>query len=275
MKSLKTMLAVLVTATVGCILIGCSSDEWFGINNDSVTGTQTRAKTCNKLYSQHLDIKSSNSNEWTDEDYATLAEATIRMGLSFSKEQMRYVFSASSASEINISKKLYNLVKSQFEYTNTIINPQGRTFASRQKISSPEPSTGTQPNCVPMAISHMGQAAPSYSAAVAACDSLDAGWLQRGGVSSSKVGDIIRCFTPVTTVLSFDSYSSDREFNHCVMLINQGGTLDHAVNATKLVVTKNNNETTTRKVIYYIDYTKGDHNEKAVSPELITAIYPF
>lgn len=56
MKSLKTMLAVLVTATVGCILIGCSSDEWFGINNDSVTGTQTRAKTCNKLYSQHTKI---------------------------------------------------------------------------------------------------------------------------------------------------------------------------------------------------------------------------
>lgn len=108
--------------------------------------------------------------------------------------------------------------------------------------------------------------APSYKDAVAACDKYAKNWRTSGGVPSSSVGPIINLFTSVTTTTTKEiKYTGDVELNECVLLINQGGNIDHAVNAIKYVHSK--------KKFHYNDHGKNATGTVLVSE--VTAFYPF
>ncbi len=271
------MLLSVCAAMALCINLtgSCSADDdYFGLDDESYS-YQTRAATSDTL--RYLTLSTYDQEKWTDEEFATLADAAMRMGVYFSKSKNKYVFSESNGKNINVSDSLYDLVKSQFEHTNSILNAKKSAKVRRRKTSSIE-TIGVVPNCVPTAISHMGQGAPSYEDAIVACDTIDPGWLQKGGVASNKVGRIIRVFTPVTSMKNVDSFGTGYNFNQCVMLINQGGNIDHAVNATH-IITCTGTDGNSIKLINYKDFTDARSNDErfyfSILSEQISAIFTF
>lgn len=167
------MLLSVCAAMALCINLAgsCSADDdYFGLDDESYS-YQARAATSDNL--GYLSLSSYNPAEWTDSDYTIMSVAAERIGVSFSQSKNKYVFSESSGKNINVSDSLYDLVKSQYELTNTILNTKSKRFA-RMKRSSAE-STSI-PDCVPRAISNMGKNKPSYADAVAACDEAAPNW---------------------------------------------------------------------------------------------------
>jgi hypothetical protein len=65
------------------------------------------------------------------------------------------------------------------------------------------------------------------------------------------------------------------QLSKCVMLIDKGGDIDHAVNAVYFVPNHNH---PSRSLIFYLDYTSGSVNEKKpkfITPSEMTLIFPF
>jgi hypothetical protein len=261
-ESGKFWLLFAAVAVVGIVAACTADDDLWGLEDETKTSFdgKTRAESSDTM--KYLSISTYDSEKWTDMDYEIMDEAADRIGVSFSEVKNKYVFDKSSAKGINMSDSLYELVCSQFELTNQIMNENKKKVA-RKKVKSGDVSS-TLPDCVPVAISHMGQGAPTYENAVAACDKYAKGWRTSGGVPSSKVGPIINKFTSVTTKTSVTD-SCDVDLNYCVLLINQGGNVDHAVNAKKY-------EHSSRK-FYYKDF--GKNATGTVDVSLVTAFYPF
>ena len=239
--------------------IGCSEDLW----EDDILRTKSSDN------GEYLDLKTYDYREWTEREILIMGIAESRMNVLFKNN--KYVIQAKNGAEINVSESLFNLVKSQLEHTNIILNSRDRRIV-RTKNNNPESSSGL-PNCVPVAISHMGQDAPSYDDAVAQCNIFHPTWVQDGGVYSSLVGPIIRVFTSVTTRLNMNSYSIVTNLNNCVLLLPQGGNIDHAVNA---IYYDPNYDMLNIKRIIYVDYSGGGTGTTGrVDPSQMTTIYTF
>lgn len=264
-KKIKgSWLLLIVVAAFGVIAACTADDDIWGLEDETETSFSGKTRAALSDTMEFLSISTYNSEEWTDSDYKVMDEAADRIGVSFSKLRNKYVFEHSSAKGLNMPDSLYDLVCSQFELTNQIMNEKQKKI-SRRKVKSGDVSS-QDPNCVPVAISHMGQGAPSYKDAVAACDKYAEDWRTSGGVPSSLVGPIINLFTSVTTTTAKQlNYNSDVDLNDCVLLVNQGGNIDHAVNAQKYVYST--------KKFHYKDYGKNATGSVLVSE--ITAFYPF
>ncbi len=231
----------------------------------SCTNIQDNETSSPTLYSQYLEIKHYNISTMTEEEWAVFYEAESRIGIY--KENGFFRFRNDNAKDINISEKLYTFIKSQYEHTNYLINKYSTGFLPKIKSSS-ESGSSQIPDCVPRSISKMGRNNPSYEDACDECDRQDPNWRSNGGVASSLVGSIITHFdSNITTVLksSFPEDTTISNLNHCVMLIDMGNSIDHAVNATRC----SNNR------IYYNDYQKNPSNPKSsyIPVSDLTAIY--
>ncbi len=265
-------LLVVVAAVIGITIYGsCSADgDFWGFDEECALTENTRAEK--KDMSEYLTLSTYNSKEWSSKDYDILTKAIGRIGVSFSETKHCYEFNASSGKQINISDSLYNRIIGMFEYTNGIINSKTYEGKARKKMMRGEGSI-VYSNCVPMAISHMGQGAPTYATAVDTCNHYCHNWQSQGGVNSNLVGPIIRKFVLVHSYLPTQllTYTNPTFMNYCVALIYQNGVIDHAVNVTYCNPDVNNPN---KRVIYYDDYCSGETGKSVYSTEL-TSIYPF
>ena len=259
-------LLIAVAAMIGITIYGsCSADEDFwGFDEEFASTKNTRAEKMDM--SDYLTLSTYNEDDWTDEDYTIMVMAEERMGVSFMNNQ--YVFSATCGREINVSDSLYYLIRSEYELTNTIINSNPYQKKVRAKRGDPESSPS--PNCVAVALCHMGQdPASSVQEAESICTLYDNKWREHGGVYTNRVLLIIEEFTSVTERDSITDSDSITEFDECVMLIPTSlPNIDHAVNARKYI--KKNNGT--RKIRYY-DYW--NHKSGSIGSSEITYIYTF
>lgn len=206
--------------------------------------------------------------KWNQENHDIVALAAERMGISFVNNC--YVFAATSGKEVNISDSLFITVKEQFGYTNKILNEASFKTVNRLKRGNAEPSSIIN-DCVPRAIEHMGQNAPSFDKAVAMCDECDPGWRKRGGVQSDYVGIIISRFANVTS-FSSSQLPDTINFapNNCVMLIKRsGGVMDHAVNVTR-ITTRNE-----KHYFSYADYSNSGTGGGTATESVLVRIFPF
>ena len=257
--------ATLFVTTTIILLASCSQDDDY-YDSDMYKSHKLDINIGTRGFSnKYLEISTYDSEKWTKEDYKIMALAEERMGVTFIKN--RYIIKASCGEDVNISDSLFNLVKSRFEYSNSIINANSSKRLVRMKKGDPE-SSSIVPDCVPAAVAHMGQGAPSYDAVVAKCDLYDPNWRNNGGVASSHVGPIIRCFTNATTLAALPS---DTNFipNKCVMLIPKTGKRDHAVNVTN--VTFHSGGAT----ISYEDHSSSSNGSGSIQSNQMTSIYPF
>ena len=231
--------------------------------SEEMESVKTRA-----AYTEYLSLPTYDPQKWSQENHDIMTLAAERMGVSFVNNQ--YVFTASCSEEVNISDSLFIIIKELFGYTNKILNETSSNNVTRLKRGNYESSNmGPEPNCVPKAISNMGQNAPSYSEILSVCDKYDPNWRTNGGVSASFVGPFIRLYT---NVKSMNSLPADTLFtpNRCVMLINKGGLIDHAVNVT--TISKSGNVHS----LMYVDYSStGNGTIGSIYSSQMTSIYPF
>ena len=155
-----------------------------------------------------------------------------------------------------------------FEHTNKVINAKNFQKIKRKKMLLSD-VIGVNPICVPTAISNMGIGAPSYTAAADTCTKYCPEWMSQGGVYSSYVGPIIRKFIQVNTLANMSDYSGGYNLNNCVLLINKGGIIDHAVNAVFFIPCVSGEG----PYIIYHDYTNG--KDGSLMSAQMTAFYPF
>ena len=214
------------------------------------------------VFGDFLDTSTYDVSLMNDEDFKILEEAESR--LQISECDGIYSTTVTCGASVNISEALFCSIKSRYEHTNQLQLYRIPLTKSRSESQS------VQPNCVPIAIAHMGKDAPSYEDACAECTSQYSNWQSEGGVPSNYVNRIISHFTDVTTVLTVN-YTSNTQLNKCVMLIPKGGNQDHAVNAERYSSANN--------IIYYHDYWADywgyDSNSGSISASRITALFPF
>lgn len=154
-KKIKgSWLLLIVVAAFGVIAACTADDDIWGLEDETETSFSGKTRAALSDTMEFLSISTYNSEEWTDSDYKVMDEAADRIGVSFSKSKNKYVFEHSSAKGLNMSDSLYDLVCGQFELTNQIMNEK-QTKISRRKVKSGDVSS-QEPNCVPVAISHMG-----------------------------------------------------------------------------------------------------------------------
>ena len=213
-KLMYYLLFVAATCT-----IGCSEDLW----EDDILRTKSSDN------GEYLDLKNYDIKKMTNKDFETFCKAEIRMGVY--REDGIYMFRQADESKINISKELYQFIKELYENTNQVkLKYKGFAFTKNRNCES---FSGIY-DCVPTAISNMGKGV-TYDQACAECDVQDPGWRERGLVQSSKVGNIIRHFVSASTVLGM-SYPQTTQLNSCVVLLDQGNMIDHAVNGVNYIV---------------------------------------
>ena len=182
----RSWLILIVLAVFGVIAACTADDDIWGLENETETSFSGKTRAALSDTMEFLSISTYNSEEWTDSDYAVLGEAIQRIGITFSESKNKYVYEHSDGSDINMSDSLYDVVVGMFEHTNSIMNAKQKKI-TRRKVKAGDISSQL-PDCVPVAISHMGKGAPSYEKAVAACDQNAKDWRTSGGVPSSLVG---------------------------------------------------------------------------------------
>lgn len=269
MKQKKLFLLMFSSVLLSSTFISCEGNGMYGIEEDlypcseEMESVKTRA-----AYTEYLSLPTYDPQKWSQEEHDKMVLAAERMGISFVNNC--YVFAATSGKEVNISDSLFITVKKQFGYTNKILNDASFKTVNRLKRGNAESSSIIN-DCVPRAIEHMGQNAPSFDAAVAMCDKRDPGWRERGGIDSGHVGLIINEFAKVFSISS-DNLPDTINItpNKCVMLLKKTGTYDHAVNVTHISRIDNK---------YCFSYEDNSSNgltdEGSAYGDEITVIYPF
>ena len=273
---LTAITALMATMTIALIL-SCDSDDLFGLDEQQQTA-QTSMTRAGIDMSEYLELSTYDYTAWSNDDYRIISTAIERMGLSYNKDKHRYQFNIDKNSNINISDSLYAMIIDMAEYSNSILFVNKKKIKRRKTRNSD--AVGVVPDCVPVALSHIASPVyqqPTYDAVVAVCDSIDSHWRSQGGVKTSKVYSVISCFAPTYPLGPNGMVSSmdTVQLSKCVMLIDKGGDIDHAVNAVYFVSNQNH---PSRSLIFYLDYTSGSVNEKKpkfITPSEMTLIFPF
>lgn len=268
-KTKKTVLFLLFSL----LFVSCVSD-YDGLEPNSRTLWDNHSTRALGLkYSDFLTISALEHAEWTDSDFVAISKAKERIGVSFSKEQNRYIFKNSCASEINISDSLYQSVVGLYEYTNNLLNRDYSNNIIRIKtrtrdVTSPNyPSTPTDklPDCVPAAIANMGKNAPRYEDIIVLCDSLYPNWIVNNGIPYGAIKPLIERYAPVT---EYHDLSFCREGVHVVpnyVMVFEG----HAVNAYKIIKGYLGND------IHYKDHSATSEGSGIIGESEMTSIYVF
>ena len=148
----ESMYALLVAVAV-MAMVACTSDEWFELENqdETIDCYGTRADIDYK----YLDIKESSIQKFTKEDWDNIIEASARLTINVKKNGL-YSILESNGREVNISEKLFSIVKQFYDNSNNILAQKTKRIR-RLKRSSPEqiiPTGGTQTDCVGEAIAY-------------------------------------------------------------------------------------------------------------------------
>ena len=85
------------------IFIACTGNDDIEILNEM----ETRQTRC---VSSILNLSSYEPSKWTTNDYEMMAEAAIRMGVSFSKSKNKYIYEASSGADVNIAERIIFII---------------------------------------------------------------------------------------------------------------------------------------------------------------------
>lgn len=127
-------LLMTVVACIGIIMyVSCSADEdiW-GFDKEAISNKNTRAD----MDYDFLDIECSDINCLTIKDFAIIGEARNR--LTVSCDHGVYVIKEKAGSEVNISEKLFNLIKTGYINSNKFLQEKNRRNIPRQKTSNIE-----------------------------------------------------------------------------------------------------------------------------------------
>lgn len=220
-----------VMAVVVVTVSSCSSDsDFFGLDGlEDFKSTQISTKSGLVDISEYLTISTCNSEKWTENDYRSIDKAIQRMNISYSKNRNQYIINEQvKASELNMSDSLYCAVTTMLEYTNYIFANSSNNNKRRIKSRSTEQGgLYILPDCVPAAVSNMGQNAPSYESAIAKCDELYPNWRNEGGIPSASVESFIELYTSVTPYNDLSFCGTGEQF-HPNYVITFGS---HAANA--------------------------------------------
>ena len=136
LNKLKGMYALLiaVAAMIGVTIYGsCSADEdiW-GFDEETISNKNTRAD----MDYDFLDIECSDINCLTIKDFAIIGEARNRLTVSCNHGV--YAIKEKAGSEVNISEKLFNLIKTGYMNNNKLLQEKNRSNIPRQKTSNIE-----------------------------------------------------------------------------------------------------------------------------------------
>ena len=253
------------------MVYSCSSDDFFGLDETSYISETKNTRSATNCMTPFLTMSNFDMDTWTEQDYYIYNEAADRVEVTFSKELNRYVYGAKCGEDINVSDSLFNFVIEMYEQTNNIINLGNSRKIVRRKLNSPEQVISSVPyDCVPRAISNMGQGKPSYEQAMDTCDYYVAHWRDDGGIPAKFVGGLIKKFTSVTTRTDLSCYTTVTSLNKCVMLL-RGGSFGHAVNAEKYYPQDNSGNGR----IFYHSYGQSLTGQGNVEPSEMIAIYTF
>ena len=250
------------------LLTGCSGNHPDFESAPTITPSgELFTRSASIDYSEYLDVSTGDVSQWTEEDFLAADQTIHRLEVSFSNEANKYVYQAPNAESINVSYTLYNCVVGMFEYTNSLFAKYNKQSITRMKTRSGESSSSSSsqlPDCVPAAVSHMGQSAPAYSDAIAKCDQMFPGWRTSGGLTENQAKQLIEEYTSVTkhTNFGFCGFThplDEKSVNDLVTLFNFTAGDHHAANTFRI----KNRESASSIVIYYYDYsTSGSPNGK-------------
>ena len=263
-----TMVKLLLTAFTGIAAISCSSDEFFGFEEQYDFKDDKIDCSIQKKYDIFISLESYDFKKWTLEDLKKISQAEDRMEIIFNNGT--YAIGAKSAYAVNISDSLFNMIKGDYEYTNSILNKNRYKNIKRNIKSDPEDGS-LYPNCVPIALTHLKYNAPTYQQAEAECDAVDSAWRNHNGVYSMYVEGLINNHISVykltSSTINFTEY---KDLDQCVLLINEGGHQDHAVNASYYDPSYG---ITNNPRIFYYDFKRGHSGRIHISE--MTALYPY
>ncbi len=268
---LKGMYALLVAVAtmIGITVYGsCSADEDFwGFDEEYASTENTRAET--KDMSEYLTLSTYNPKCWKNKELMLVGKAIERIGIIFNESKHRYEFGATSCRDVNISDSLYHVITSMFEHTNKAMATCGARNNNRQKMRSGE-VYGYGFDCVPSAISNMGENAPSYAEAIAKCTELFPMWATQG-VPGKRVKEFIEVYTPVREFnnLTFCQGLTGSLPNIVTCYSHYGGSGRHAVNAYAYV------NTGYSKIIFYEDVSSASSGNGSIILQQLYRIFPF
>ncbi len=227
---IKGIALIAMCATLTLLITNCSHDEVFGLEKPYLTEDPFSSSSLDDvLYESFLSISSKDVKKWDEKDYISCDIAINRLGVVFCHSKNKYVYNDVSYDDINISESLYNCVLTMLERTNSIIASTEKPVFARVKTRSNE-SSGPLPDCVPAAIAHMGQNAPTYNAAILKCDELFPTWRTSGGVPPASIESFIEVYTPVTEQNNLNIYPEGVTLLPKLVMVFES----HAVNATRV-----------------------------------------
>ena len=232
---LKGMYALLiaVAAVIGITIYeSCSADEDFwGFDEECTSTENTRAEKMDM--SEYLTLSSFNPDSWVERDLVVIGKAIQRIGVDFSKTRNRYEFQRKNGKTINISDSLYYCVVNMFEHTNNILKTSGTKRIKRIKMNREE-LPPIKYDCVPAAISHMGQYAQPYDDVVSTLDLLFHGW-RNTGVSGTQIYTLFDLYAQNNYTICglYDAFPADSVglLESLVMTFPVDASICHAVNA--------------------------------------------
>lgn len=265
-NKLKMIATMAVSVTVALFSASCSNDEFFGFDNLEMSEKQiaTRASSLNKPFADYLSISSNEVREWTEKDFISFSDAIKRLGVNYSNSKQKYIYNDVTSNEINISDSLYDCMINMLELTNTVIKNSSKASKKRLKKRSPE-GDYFLPDCVPAAIAHMGQNAPTYAQAIAKCDELFPNWRTQNGVSPDSVEYFIEFYAPVTEYTDLSFCSSGVTYLPNILM----GFATHVVNAYRVSIIEG------LSVIYYEDYSSTSCGNGFILGYEMRQIFPF
>lgn len=266
-NKLKKIAIMAVNITVALFTVSCSNDDFFGLDDKYDDYDNRIDSFIQDGYDVFISLDSYDFKDWTIADYMKISEAEDRMEIIFNSGL--YTIGAKSAKKINIADSLFDMIKGDYEYTNSLLN-KNKQRIMRSIKSNPEDGC-LYPNCVPIALTHLKYNAPTYQQAEAECDAVDSTWRSHNGVYSMYVEGLINQHISVykltPSTINFTEYT---DLDQCVLLINEGGHQDHAVNAS--YYDPSCGLFNTPRIRYY-DF-KREHSGRIRISEM-TALYPY
>lgn len=228
MKTKKTVIYAIVPAIFFLLLAlvfdGCDQNSLYEFEENE--------------YSDYLDLSSYNFEKMSENDIHILQRADQRVGVY--KENGIYKLSRSRGIEANMSEKLFNLIKENYDYLNIILAPSLKTQIPRSKSGNPEVPQNT--DCVAHAIAHLCGLSVSEVNAVLSANI--PGYSSGYGVAVEDLLGAVRLFRPGASEHSSFTVGD----NSGIIAIK-----DHAVNVTKVERTLSGQYYS----VYYNDY-QGD-----------------
>lgn len=259
------MIAAMAMSSIGVLfVISCSKEDLFGLDDYYMDGYSHNIETSNIKqstieikqssydFNEYLDLDNYSLDKMTEEELDILYKAEGR--LNFTIIDGKYIIKEKEASEINISPRLFNYIKKNYESTNRLIDILSKTKPEkiRKKTRNSEEWASTSNDCLAYAIAYKYNT--SYESVNSWLYSQFGEYYINRGVPSNKVTYCVRHYC--SSAYSHSSYPSGGLLNihllhDAVMVITTSdNTKTHAVNAIHYHEPSNSNNNHVVKFYY-------------------------